>query len=49
MRNVLRAILSIFLAVELLFGAAVAGVPVRTALPEAPTGTYGRYVNAFVA
>ena len=48
MRNVLRAIISVFLSVELLFGTAFAGAPVRTRLPDAPDGGYGQYVDAFV-
>lgn len=48
MRNLLRAIISIFLSVELLFGSALAGAPVRVGTPDVQTGTYGRYVDAFV-
>ena len=48
MRNVLRACISILLSVELLFGAAFTGAPVRTALADVPAGDCGKYVNAFV-
>lgn len=48
MRNVLRAFISVFLSVSLLFGAAVAGAPARVGTPDVPRGEYGRFVDAFV-
>ena len=44
----LRAFLSIFLSLELAIGSLLSGGGLRTALPDVPAGTYGRYVNAFV-
>ncbi len=48
MRKLFRACISILLSVELLFGAAFLGAPARVDLPDAPAGTYGKYVDAFV-
>lgn len=48
MRNVLRAIISVFLSIELLFGAMFTGAPVRTEMPDTNAGIYGKYVDAFV-
>ena len=48
MRNLLRACISVVLSVELLLGALFAGAPVRTEMPAAQAGEYGKYVDAFV-
>ena len=44
----LRAFLSIFLSVEMLIGSILSSGSLKTDVPDAEKGEYGRYVNAFV-
>ena len=48
MRKLLRALISVFLFIEMLFNAVFLGVPVRVKLPDVPADGCSRYVNAFV-
>ncbi len=48
MLRVFRGLLSVFIAVELLFSSLVSGGKVRVALPQNEPSGNGRYVNAFI-
>ena len=48
MRNLLRSVISLFTALEILFGCLFSGGTLRIALPQTPTDEYGQYVNAFI-
>ena len=48
MHSVFRAIISLFVAVELLLRSVLSGGGLPSDMPETQTGEYGRYVDAFI-
>ncbi|MBQ7541080.1 MAG: GH92 family glycosyl hydrolase [Clostridia bacterium] len=48
MRNLFRALISVFLSVQLLFGSLQSGAGVRAGLPEVTTGKYSAFVQPFI-
>lgn len=48
MRQLLRAVISMLVSVQLLLGGLVSGGGVRAAMPDVPVGTYGAMVNPFI-